>query len=134
MERPHFRRYHQQSTLKQAGLEFLATLDPIAEALNASFQVESFTGALEDARLRLDGACPLLSEEIEQAALVEGHLAFGLAQAHQHHENWNTVTLSKEQLTLMKKEATDSLLAEQVMAASNEDTFDAFVDAYVRQP
>lgn len=127
-------RYDQQSTLKQAGLRFLATLDPVAEALNQSFRTESFTGALEDARLRLDGTCPLLSEEIEQAALAEGHLAFGLAQAHQHHENWKTVTPSKEQLALMEKEAADSLLAEQTMAASNEGSFDAFVDAYIHQP
>ena len=61
-------RYDQQSTLKQAGLRFLATLDPVAEALNQSFRTESFTGALEDARLRLDGTCPLLSEEIEHTS------------------------------------------------------------------
>ena len=82
----------------------------------------------------MDGTCPLLSEEIEQAALADGHLAFGLAQAHQHHENWKTVTPSKEQLALMEKEAADSVFAEQAMAASNEGSFDAFVDAYIHQP
>jgi glutamate--cysteine ligase len=127
-------RYDQQSNLKQAGLKFLATLDPVAEALNRSFQTDSFTSALEDAHLRLDGTCPLLSEEIEQAAFAEGHLAFGLAQANQHHENWNAVTSSKKQLAFMKKAAADSLVAEQTMAASNEGTFDAFVNAYIHQP
>jgi hypothetical protein len=34
----------------------------------------------------------------------------------------------------MEKEAADSLLAEQTMAASNEGSFDAFVDAYIHQP
>jgi len=126
-------RFDDHSTFKQAGLKFLGSLDPIAEALNTAFHTESFTGALEHARLRLDGTCPLLSEEIEQAVIQNGHLAFGLARANQHHESWQTVSLTPEKLATMRREAQESLTTEQQMAASNEGSFDAFVDAYIHQ-
>jgi gamma-glutamylcysteine synthetase len=84
--------------------------------------------------LRLDGTCPLLSEEIEQAVIQNGHLEFGLARATQHHDSWQTVSLTPEKLATMRQEAQQSLTAEQKMAASNEGSFDAFVDAYIHQP
>ena len=69
-------RFDERSSFKDSGIQFLAALDPIAESLNKAFQSDSFTGALEDARLRLDGTYPLLSR-IENAALNEGHLSLG---------------------------------------------------------
>ena len=126
--------FNDHSTFKQAGLKFLGSLDPIAKALNTAFHTESFTGALEDARLRLDGTCPLLSEETEHAVIQNGHLAFGLARANQHHDIWQTVSLTPEKLATMRREAQESLTTEQQMAASNEGSFDAFVDAYIHQP
>ena len=72
-------RFDDHSTFKQAGLKFLGSLDPIAR-LSILLFTEGFTGALEHARLRLDGTCPLLSEEIEQAVTQNGHLEFGLAR------------------------------------------------------
>ncbi len=127
-------RFDDQSTFKQAGLRFLESLDPIAEALNTAFHTESFASALEDARLRLDGTYPLLSEEIEQAVIQNGHLKFGLAHANQHHDGWQTVNLKTEKLEAMRREVQESLTAEQQMATSNEGSFDAFVDAYIHQP
>ena len=126
-------RFDDHSTFKQAGLRFLGSLDLVAEALNTAFHTESFTGALEDARLRLDGTCPLLSEEIEQAVIQNGHLNWA-ARANQHHDIWQTVSLTPEKLATMRREAQQSLTAEQQMAASNEGSFDAFVDAYIHQP
>ena len=35
-------RFDDRSTFKQAGLEFLGSLDPLAAALNTAFQTESF--------------------------------------------------------------------------------------------
>ena len=127
-------RFDERSSFKEAGIQFLATLDPLAESLNKAFQSDSFTGALEDARLRLDGTYPLLSEEIENAALNEGHLEFGLARAQQHHDNWKTLSLTPDALVTMKKEAVQSLQSEEEITASNEGTFDAFVEAYINQP
>ena len=127
-------RFDEHSTFKQAGLRFLGSLDPVAEALNTAFHTESFTGALEDARSRLDGTCPLLSEEIEQAVIQNGHLELGLTRANQHHDSWQTVNLTPEKLATMRREAQESLTTEKQMAASNEGSFDAFVDAYIHQP
>jgi glutamate--cysteine ligase len=127
-------RFDDHSTFKQAGLQFLGSLDPVAEALNSAFQTESFTDALDDARLRLEGTCPLLSDEIEQAVLKDGHLEFGLARANQHHDSWQTVAPTGDKLKTMQHEARDSLTAEERIAASNEGSFDAFVDAYINQP
>ena len=127
-------RFDEHSTFKQAGLKFLGSLDLVAEALNTAFHTESFTGALEDARLRLDGTCPLLSDEIEQAVIQNGHLELGLTRANQHHDSWQTVDLTPEKLATMRREAQESLTTEQQMAASNEGSFDAFVDAYIHQP
>jgi gamma-glutamylcysteine synthetase len=84
--------------------------------------------------LRLDGTCPLLSDEIEQAVLQDGHLEFGLARANQHHESWQTVAPTGDKLKAMQQEARDSLTAEERIATSNEGSFDAFVDAYINQP
>ncbi len=126
-------RFDQQSSFKEAGLRFLHPLDPLAESLNAAFSTNDFSEALEDARVRLDGSCPLLSEEIEDAAKNEGHLEFGLARANQHHDSWRTAIPSAETLDEMRQVATDSLAAEKVMADNNEGTFDAFVDAYINQ-
>ncbi|NCX48756.1 MAG: glutamate--cysteine ligase [Gammaproteobacteria bacterium] len=127
-------RFDDHSTFKQAGLQFLGSLDPVAEALNSAFQTESFTDALDDARLRLEGTCPLLSDEIEQAVLKDGHLEFGLARANQHHESWQTVAPTGDKLEALQQEARDSLAAEEKIEASNEGSFDAFVDAYINQP
>jgi glutamate--cysteine ligase len=127
-------RFDDHSTFKQAGLQFLGSLDPVAEALNSAFQTESFADALVDARLRLEGTCPLLSDEIEQAVLKDGHLEFGLARANQHHESWQTVAPTGDKLEAIQQEARDSLAAEEKIAASNEGSFDAFVDAYINQP
>ncbi|MEE2820312.1 MAG: glutamate--cysteine ligase [Pseudomonadota bacterium] len=126
-------RFDDHSTFKQAGLKFLGSLDPIAEALNTGFHTESFTGALEDARLRLDGTCKLLSEEIEQAVIQNGHLEFGLTRANQHHDSWQTVKLTPGKLANMQREAQESLTTEQQTAESNKGSFDAFVDAYIHQ-
>lgn len=127
-------RFDERSSFKEKGLQFLAALDPIAESLNQAFQSGSFTGALEDARLRLAGAHPLLSEEIENAALNEGHLAFGLTRAQRHQNNWETASLTPDALVAMKKEAEQSHQSEAKIAASNKGTFDAFVEAYINQP
>ena len=127
-------RFDERSSFKDSGIQFLAALDPIAESLNKAFQSDSFTGALEDARLRLDGTYPLLSEEIENAALNEGHLEFGLTRAQKHHDNWKTVSLSPDALVTMKKEAEQSHQSEAKITASNEGSFDAFVEAYINQP
>ena len=96
-------RFDERSSFKEAGIQFLAALDPLADSLNKAFQSDSFTGALKDARLRLDGTYPLLSEEIENAALNEGHLEFGLTRAQKHHDNWKTVSLTPDALVTMKK-------------------------------
>ena len=121
-------------SFKEAGIQFLAILDPIAESLNKAFQSDGFTGALEDARLKLDGAYPLLSEEIENAALNGGHLEFGLRRAQQHQDNWQTVNLPPDALVTMKKEAEQSHESEGKITASNEGSFDAFLEAYINQP
>ena len=127
-------RFDDRLSFKQAGLEFLGPLDPLAAALNTAFQTESFGNALHDARLRLDGTCPLLSDEIEQAVLKDGHIELGLTQANQHYESWKTVTPTADKLATMQREARDSLATEAEIAASNEGSFDSFVDAYINQP
>ena len=126
-------RFNERSSFKDSGIQFLAALDPIAESLNKAFQSDSFTGALKDARLRLGGTYPLLSEEIENAALNEGHLEFGLTRAQQHLDNWKTVSLPPDALVTMKKEAEQSHQSEEKITASNEGSFDAFVEAYINQ-
>ena len=75
-----------------------------------------------------------LSDEIERAVLKDGHLEFGLARANQHHESWQTVAPTADKLETMQHEARDSLTAEERIEASNEGSFDAFVDAYINQP
>ena len=126
-------RFDERSSLKEVGIQFLATLDPVAESLNHAFQSNSFTGALEDAQLRLSGTYPLLSEEIEHAAMNDGHLEFGLARAQQHHDDWKTVSLPPQEMVAMKYEAKQSLQTEEQITDSNQGSFDAFVKAYINQ-
>jgi len=44
------------------------------------------------------------------------------------------VTPTADKLAMMHREAQDSLTAEAEIAASNEGSFDSFVDAYINQP
>ena len=124
--------YDLSRDLTQAALEFLRPLDALAELLDQAQGVRHHCDALADARIRLEGGCPLLSAEVEIAAMQEGHLAFGLAMAEQHHAIWRDFVDAEENARLAKV-AADSLSAEREMAAANEGTFDAFVEAYINQ-
>ncbi len=124
--------YDLSRDLTQAALEFLRPLDALAELLDQAQGVRHHCDALADARIRLEGGCPLLSAEVEIAAMQEGHLAFGLAMAEQHHAIWHDFVDAAENARLAQV-AADSLSAEREMAAANEGTFDAFVEAFINQ-
>lgn len=125
--------YDDSRGLHQAALEFFDSLDELAELLDEAQQVTHHTDALADARVRLQAGCPLLSEEVEQATLHHGHLAFGLKMAEQHHATWRNYVDPDENARLATI-AEDSLTAEAQLASANEGSFDAFVAAYVNQP
>lgn len=120
-------------SLMQAALEFLAPLDGVAELLDQAHQSTVHRDALTDARSRLSADCPLLSDEVETAALQEGHVAFGLAMAARHRETWLNYAQATEQQRL-KAMAETSLKAEAELAAANQGSFDDFVTAYINQP
>lgn len=124
----------EKSSFTEAGLQFLNQLDPVAELLNKAFGSDGYSEALADARLRLDGNNPLLSDEIEQAASQNGHLEFGLETANLHHSGWQTLKPNDGLVNEMSLAAAASLSAEKNLADSNEGTFDAFVQTYVNQP
>ena len=127
-------RFNNRLSLKEAGLEFLSQLDPVAELLNKTFSSDEFSGALADARLKLDGKRPLLSEEIEEVASQNGHLEFGLGTAARHQAQWQKLKLNTELVKKMSSEAVNSISAEKNLMDSNEGTFDAFVEAYINNP
>lgn len=123
-----------RSSFKEAGLQFLNQLDPVAELLNKAFGSDGYSEALADARLRLGGNHPLLSAEIEQKASQNGHLEFGLEIANRHHAGWQSLKPNTELARELSLEVAASLRAEKNLADSNEGTFDAFVETYVNQP
>ena len=55
-------------------------------------------------------------------------------RAQQHQDNWQTLNLPPNELITMKKEAEQSHQSERKITASNEGSFDAFVEAYINQP
>jgi len=126
-------RYDAKRSLYEAAIEFFDPLDALAAMLDNAQNVTYHTDALLDARMRLSGDCPLLSEDVEEATNNEGHLAFGLKMAELHHSTWTRYVDTSEN-TRLADTARASLEQESQLAAANEGTFDAFVAAYVNQP
>lgn len=125
-------RYDTNRSFRQAGLEVLAPLDGLAAALDQVQRTTGHTNALVDARLRLSGDCPLLSEEVETASRNPGHLEFGLEQAEAHHRNLraHSTPEARQHLAQMAKESLD---AQRTLEASDEGSFETFVTAFVNQ-
>lgn len=126
-------KFDQKHSFKAAAIEFLSSLDPLAESLDEALDTNGHTEALIDARLRLGGTCPLISDEIEAAATDNGHLEFGLSMADQHHEMWLN-HFNTDKIDLLKKTANKSLKKEKALTSTNKGSFDDFVRAYVNLP
>ncbi len=120
-------------SLLDAAREFLAPLDGVAELLDQAHQCTLHTDALMDARARLSAECPLLSDEVEQAAMAQGHVSFGIEMARVHQSNWKNYQNPEAQRELQQM-AAESLTAEADLASANAGSFDDFVTAYINQP
>jgi glutamate--cysteine ligase len=126
-------RFDDNRTFRHAGLDVLASLDGLAEVLDRAHATNGHTNALQDARVRLQGHCPLLSEDVEAASLTPGHLDFGLAQAELHHRNLIAQT-KPEGRAEFAKTVQDSLRMQQDMESQDQGSFDDFVTAFINQP
>ena len=122
-----------ERTFRKAGLDVLASLDGLAEVLDRAQATQGHTDALQDARVRLQGDCPLLSEEVEASSIAPGHLEFGLAQAELHHHNLIAQTTPEGRAEFARL-ASDSLRTQQDIESQDQGSFDNFVTAFINQP
>jgi glutamate--cysteine ligase len=122
-----------ERTFRKAGLDVLASLDGLAEVLDRAQATQGHTDALQDARVRLQGDCPLLSEEVEASSIARGHLEFGLAQAELHHHNLIAQTTPEGRAEFARL-ASDSLRTQQDIESQDQGSFDDFVTAFINQP
>ena len=122
-----------ERTFRKAGLDVLASLDGLAEVLDRAQATQGHTDALQDARVRLQGDCPLLSEEVEASSIAPGHLEFGLAQAELHHHNLIAQTTPEGRAEFARL-ASDSLRTQQDIESQDQGSFDDFVTAFINQP
>ena len=121
-------------SFKDAALAWLHDLDALASCLDDAQAVTHHRNALEYARVRLSGACPLLAEEVYQGVMHQGHLNFGLelGQHHQSHRRGQGLPNARraELTTLSQRSWTE----EAAIVASDHGSFEDYVLAYINQP
>lgn len=121
-------------TFRDTALAWLAPLDALATCLDEAQSVTYHRDALEDARIRLSGDCPLLAEEVYQGVLHQGHLNFGLelGQHHQSHRRGQGLPAPvRDRLAELSRTSWEE---DAKIAEADQGTFEDYVLAYVGQP
>lgn len=121
-------------TCRNAALAWLAPLDSLASRLDEAQAVTHHRDALIDARVRLSGDCPLLSDEVYRSVTHQGHLNFGLELGLHHQSHRRQQGLSPAIQDHLSALVSRSWADDALIGPADQGTFEDYVSAYVNQP